>query len=216
VIKSAAIVAGDMGPSAHFLSLGEVTTTELYDVFAEQAATLADAGVDWIVVESMTDVEEMAVAVRAATETTRLPVVASVSYNATPRGYRTMMGNPPEDCVRRAEEAGASIIGANCGAGIESYVLLAPILRSLTTLPLWIKANAGVPQLVGGKVVYPLSAEEYASYVPRLVEDGVDVVGGCCGTDAGFIRAIAAALEGKRHMNVARSDRKKVARSGGA
>jgi 5-methyltetrahydrofolate--homocysteine methyltransferase len=211
VTRGSAIVAGDMGPSARFISLGEVTAGELYEVFVEQARTLADAGVDWIVVESMTDVEEMAVAVRAASETTHLPVVASMSYNATPRGYRTMMGNPPETCVRRAEEAGASLIGANCGSGIECYVPLAPLLRDLTTLPVWVKANAGMPQIVGGKVVYPLCAEEYASYVPRLVQDGVDVVGGCCGTDPGHIRAIAAALEGKRHISMARSDRSNVA-----
>ncbi len=156
VTQNTAVVAGDMGPSARFISLGEVTAGELYDVFAEQARTLADAGVDWIVVESMTDAEEMAIAVRAAVETTHLPVVASMCYNATPRGYRTMMGNPPEVCVRRAEESGASLIGANCGSGIESYVPLAPLLRSLTSLPLWVKANAGMPQVVGGRMVYPL------------------------------------------------------------
>jgi 5-methyltetrahydrofolate--homocysteine methyltransferase len=199
VIGDSAIVAGDIGPSARFLSLGEVSAVELFDVFAEQARTLAGAGVDWILVESMTDMEEMAIAVRAAVELTHLPVVASMSYNVTPRGYRTMMGNSPEACVRKAEEAGASLIGANCGSGIEHYVPLAPILRSLTSLPLWVKANAGIPQIVGGKVVYPLGAAEFASYVPQLVEDGVDVVGGCCGTDPSFIRAIASALEGKRH-----------------
>ena len=84
---------------------------------------------DWIVVESMTDVEEMAIAVRAAVETARVPVVASMTYNRTPKGYRTMMGNTPEPCVKRAEEAGASVIGANCGSGIEDYVPLAPALR---------------------------------------------------------------------------------------
>ena len=140
-----ALVAGDIGPSARFLALGEVTTDELYEVFAEQARALAAAGVDWIVVESMTDVEELAVAVRAAVETARLPVVASMTYNRTPKGYRTMMGNTPETCVMRAEEAGASLIGANCGSGIEDYVPLAPLLRQMTRLPLWVKANAGHP-----------------------------------------------------------------------
>ena len=190
------MVAGDIGPCGKFLSLGEVSTEELYDVFAEQARALA--GVDWIVVESMTDVEEMAVAVRAAAETARVPVVASMTYNRTPKGYRTMMGNTVETCVGRAEEAGASVIGANCGSGIEDYVLLAPILRGLTRRPLWIKANAGVPRIVGGKVTYPLSAEQYASYVPQLLEAGVDVIGGCCGTDPGFIREIASRVSARR------------------
>ena len=194
-----AIVAGDIGPCARFLSMGEVTPEELYDAFAEQARALADAGVDWIVVESMTDVEEMAIAVRAAAETARVPVVASMTYNRTPKGYRTMMGNPPELCVKRAEDAGAALIGANCGSGVEDYVPLAPILRGMTSLPLWVKANAGIPQIVAGKVAYPLTAEEYASYVPALLAAGVDVIGGCCGTDPAFVREIAVKVADRRH-----------------
>jgi 5-methyltetrahydrofolate--homocysteine methyltransferase len=190
VVGSAAVVAGDIGPSARFLALGEVQAEELYAVFAEQAGALGEAGVDWIVVESMSDMEEMAIAVRAAVEVTHLPVVASMTYNRTAKGYRTMMGNSPEDCVRRAEESGASLIGANCGSGIEDYVPLAPLLRALTALPLWVKANAGIPQILGGKVVYPLTAEQYASFVPSLVAEGVNVIGGCCGTDPAFIREV--------------------------
>jgi 5-methyltetrahydrofolate--homocysteine methyltransferase len=193
---SRTMVAGDIGPTARFLALGEVTPEELYEVFAEQARALA--GVDWIVVESMTDMEEMAIAVQAAVQTARVPVVASMTYNRTPKGYRTMMGNTPEACVQRAEEAGASVIGANCGSGIEDYVPLAPLLRGMTTLPLWVKANAGIPHIVGGKVTYPLTAEEYASYVPALISAGVDVIGGCCGTDPGFIREVAARVSGRR------------------
>jgi 5-methyltetrahydrofolate--homocysteine methyltransferase len=196
VVGTAAVVAGDIGPSARFLALGEVTAEELYDVFAEQARALGEAGVDWIVVESMTDMEEMAVAVRAAAETTHLPVVASMTYNRTPKGYRTMMGNPPEDCVRRAEESGAAVIGANCGSGIEDYVPLAPLLRGLTSKPLWIKANAGIPQIQGGKVVWPLTAAEYAAFVPALLAEGVNVIGGCCGTDPGFIREVGRKIAG--------------------
>jgi 5-methyltetrahydrofolate--homocysteine methyltransferase len=145
-------------------------------------------------------VEEMAIAVRAAVETARVPVVASMTYNRTPnKGYRTMMGNPPELCVKRAEESGAALIGANCGSGIEDYVPLAPVLRSMTSLPLWVKANAGIPQIVSGKVAYPLNAEEYASYVPALLAAGVDVIGGCCGTDPEFIREIAGKVAARRH-----------------
>jgi 5-methyltetrahydrofolate--homocysteine methyltransferase len=196
VTAGKALVAGDIGPSAKFLAMGEVTPEELYEAFAEQARVLA--GVDWIVVESMTDLEEMAVAVRAAVETARVPVVASMTYNRTPKGYRTMMGNTPEACVKRAEEAGASVIGANCGSGIEDYVPLAPLLRGMTALPLWVKANAGIPQIVAGKVAYPLTALQYASFVPALLSAGVDVIGGCCGTDPGFIREIASAVAVRR------------------
>jgi 5-methyltetrahydrofolate--homocysteine methyltransferase len=96
--------------------------------------------------------------------------------------------------VRKAESAGASLVGANCGTGIEDYVPLAPVLRGLTELPLWVKANAGVPQIVGGKVTYPLTPEQYASFVPALVQTGVDVIGGCCGTDPRFIREVGRSI----------------------
>ncbi len=191
-----ALVGGDIGPTARMLPLGEVTVAELEEAFREQALALAEGGADWIVVESMSDAEEMAAAVRAAGEATGLPVVASMTYQRTARGYRTLMGNTPEECVRRAEEAGAAIVGANCGSGIEDYVPLAPLLRSLTERPLWIKANAGVPRLEGGVVTFPLTAAEYASYVPALVRAGVDVVGGCCGTSPAFIREVARTLAG--------------------
>ncbi len=188
------LVAGDIGPSGRMLTLGEVSREELAAAFAEQARALRDGGVDWIVVESMSDAEEMEVAVQAARDAAGVPVVASMTYNRTPKGFRTMMGNSPETCVRKAESAGAALIGANCGTGIEDYVPLAPVLRALTALPVWVKANAGVPQIVGGKVTFPLTPEQYASYVPALVESGVDVIGGCCGTDPRFIREVGRSI----------------------
>jgi 5-methyltetrahydrofolate--homocysteine methyltransferase len=200
VLRDAALLAGDIGPTARFLALGEVSADELHRVFSEQAVALAEGGVDLIVVESMTDAEEMAFAVAAAARETGLPVVASMTYNRTPHGYRTMMGNPPEICVKKAEEAGAMVIGANCGSGIEDYVSLAPILRNLTKLPLWVKANAGVPQIVGGKVTYPLSAEQYASFVPSLLDAGVSLIGGCCGTSPSFIREMGKVITSVRRV----------------
>ena len=190
VVGQAAIVAGDIGPSGRIMALGEVTAEDLTAAFTEQARALRDGGVDWIVVESMADAEEMEIAVRAACDAAGVPVVASMTYNRTPKGYRTMMGNTPEACVRKAEAAGAALVGANCGTGIEDYVPLAPVLRGLTELPLWVKANAGVPHIVGGKVTYPLTPEQYASFVPALVQCGVEVIGGCCGTDPRFIREV--------------------------
>jgi 5-methyltetrahydrofolate--homocysteine methyltransferase len=190
VVGNRAIVAGDIGPCGKLFALGEVSSEELYAAFSEQVSSLREGGADWIVVESMTDMEEMSIAVKAAYKAAGVPIVASMTYNKTPKGFRTMMGNPVEACVDRAQSAGASIVGANCGSGIEDYVPLAPVLRSLTALPIWIKANAGIPQISGGKVVYPLAPEQYASFVPALIEAGVDAIGGCCGTDPRFIREI--------------------------
>jgi 5-methyltetrahydrofolate--homocysteine methyltransferase len=196
VVGTCAVVAGDIGPSGRLLALGETTAGDLYDAFAEQAAALAEGGVDWIVVETMSDAGEMAAAVRAARTVTGLPVVASMTYNRSPRGFRTMMGDTVEHCVGRAEEEGAAIIGANCGTGIEDYVPLAPVLRRLTERPVWIKANAGIPRLEAGRVVFPLGPEQYASFVPALVAAGVDVIGGCCGTGPATIREVGRVLAG--------------------
>ena len=193
-----AVVAGDIGPSGRLLALGETSEADLYAAFAEQAAALAEGGVDWIVVESMSDAGEMAAAVRAARSVTGLPVVASMTYNRSARGFRTMMGDTVERCVGRAEEEGAALIGANCGTGIEDYVPLAPVLRRLTERPVWIKANAGIPRLEAGHVVFPLGPAEYASFVPALIAAGVDVIGGCCGTGPGTIREVGRVIAGLR------------------
>jgi 5-methyltetrahydrofolate--homocysteine methyltransferase len=201
VVDGRALVAGDIGPCGRMLALGETTVEELEAAFTEQATTLAEGGVDWIVVESMIDAGEMAAAVRSARAATGLPVVACMSYNRSPRGFRTMMGDTVEHCVARAEAEGAALIGANCGTGIEDYVPLAPELRRLTQRPVWIKANAGIPRLEAGRVVFPLGPAEYAAFVPALVAAGVDVIGGCCGTTPETIRAVGrviAGLEGTR------------------
>jgi len=189
-----AITAGDIGPSGKLLFMEEVGREELFEAFAEQARALKEGGAQWLVVETMTDRDEMELAVRAAAAT-GLPVVASMTYEKGPAGYRTMMGHSPEDCVAAAEAAGASLIGANCGAGVDTYVELAAILRKLTTRPLWIKANAGLPELVDGVTRYRMSARVYASHIPALLEAGVDVVGGCCGTTPEFVEKIRAIVD---------------------
>jgi 5-methyltetrahydrofolate--homocysteine methyltransferase len=181
-----AVTAGDIGPSGKLFIMGEVSEEALFEAFAEQAAALKDGGAQWLVVETMTDTGEMEVAVRAAAAT-GLPVVASMTYERNPAGYRTVMGHSPQDAVKAAAAAGASLIGANCGGGIDTYVELARVLRKLTGLPLWIKANAGLPELVDGKPSYRMTSDAYAAYVPRLLEAGVDVIGGCCGTSPEFI-----------------------------
>ncbi|HCM28448.1 MAG: hypothetical protein A2Z99_09150 [Treponema sp. GWB1_62_6] len=180
------IVAGDLGPCGKLFIMGEVEEGELYDSFAEQALALKAGGADWLVIETMIDRTEMEVAVRAAAAT-GLPVVASMTYEKMPGGYRTVMGDRPEDCIAAAEDAGAALIGANCGSGIDAYVELARTLRSLTKKPVWIKANAGLPEIIDGRTVYRMAAEAWCSHIPALLEAGVNVIGGCCGTGPDFI-----------------------------
>jgi 5-methyltetrahydrofolate--homocysteine methyltransferase len=184
-----ALTAASLGPSGKLFIMGEVSQESLFEAFAEQADALKDGCAEWIVVETMTDTGEMEIAVRAAAAT-GLPIVASMTYEKTPSGYRTVMGHTPQDAAKAASDAGASLIGANCGGGIDAYVELAPLLRKLTSLPVWIKANAGLPELVEGKPVYRMTPAVYASYATQILEAGASVIGGCCGTSPDFIKEI--------------------------
>ena len=185
----AAAVFASIGPSGKMLPAGEVNPDVLYDAFREQARALADGGADALVVETMSDLEEARIALAAAQDT-RLPVVVSLVFDTGKKRDRTMMGNTPEQCARELAEAGAALFGANCGSGVAGYVEIARRMHALAGLPVWIKANAGLPDLVDGKPVYRMGPEEFAGYVPALVEAGARFIGGCCGTNPAFVRAI--------------------------
>jgi len=161
--------------------------------FLEQAAALAEGGADAIVVETMSDLAEASLAVGAA-KSTGLPVVASMTYDTGKDMGRTMMGITPQQAAEGLAEAGADVIGANCGAGIDAVAGVCAQLSAATDLPVWIKANAGVPELVGREVVYNTSPDEFASNVEGLIRAGADFVGGCCGTEPSFIAAMAGVL----------------------
>ena len=184
-----AITAASIGPSGKMFIMGEVSKEELFAAFSEQVQGLKEGGAQWLIVETMTDIGEMEIAVTAAAEC-GLPVAASMTYEKTAGGYHTVMGHSPLEAVQAAVKAGASLIGANCGGGIDTYVELASVLRGLTKLPLWIKANAGLPELVDGKPVYRMTPDIFASFVTPILEAGVSVIGGCCGTSPDFIKKI--------------------------
>ncbi len=144
-------VFASIGPSGRVLGAAEVTPGELVVAFEEQAKALAGAGADAILIETMADPEETKYAIAAA-KSTGLPVVASMVFDSGRKGDRTMMGTTPEQAARELEAAGADVVGANCGRGIEGYVDVCRRMRAVTALPLWIKANAGMPELVGDVV----------------------------------------------------------------
>ncbi len=184
-----AVVFGSIGPSGKMLCMGEVTADELRDVFAQQAAALAQGGADGLVIETMADLEEAKVAVEAA-KSTGLPVVACMCFDSGADNDRTMMGTTPEQAAEGLQDAGADVVGANCGQGIEGYIAVAKRLAQATDLPIWIKANAGIPKLVDGGVVYDTTPEQFATRARELLDAGVCFIGGCCGTSPAFIQAI--------------------------
>lgn len=184
-----AAVFASVGPTGVLLMMGEKTAAELEEAFFEQTQALAQAGADAVVVETMSDPNEAVLAVRAA-KAAGLLTVACMSFDSGKQRDRTMMGTTPEQAAETLAQAGADVIGANCGQGIEGYVAIAGRLKAATDRPIWIKANAGMPQIVDGKAAYVMTPEEFAEYVPQLVELGVAFIGGCCGTSPAFIAAI--------------------------
>lgn len=182
-------VFASIGPTGKLLLSGETTVQELRDVFREQAEALAAGGADAIVVETMSDLDEATAAVEAA-KSTGLPVVGCMVYDSGKDRDRTMMGTTPEQAARALEAAGAEVIGANCGQGIAGFLPICRRLRATTQRPLWIKANAGLPEMVDGRAVYRTTPEAFASHLPALLEAGATFVGGCCGTSPAFIRAL--------------------------
>ena len=184
-----AAVFASIGPSGKMLPAGEVDPDKLYEAFAEQASTLAEAGADALLVETMADLEEARIALAAALATKK-PVAVSMVFDAGRKKDRTMMGNTPEQCARELAGAGAALVGANCGCGVEGYVDIARRMHASADVPIWIKANAGLPELVDGKAVWHMDAVTFAGYVPALIEAGARFIGGCCGTGPEFIRAM--------------------------
>ncbi|MBM3882218.1 MAG: methionine synthase [Verrucomicrobia bacterium] len=186
---SAAHVFASIGPTGKMLLSGETTIEELRAAFAEQAQALAEGGADAIVIETMSDLDEAKAAI-AAVKATGLPVVACAVFDAGKDKDRTMMGATPEQVARELTEAGADVVGANCGVGIERYVPVCQRLKTATDRPIWIKANAGLPVMVDGRVTYRTTPEEFAGHMPALLAAGASFIGGCCGANPEFIRAV--------------------------
>ncbi len=189
------LVFASMGPTGKILAAEEISPEQATAAFREQALALAEGGADALLIETMSDLAEASLALRAARQT-NLPVWVSFAYDSGRNRDRTMMGVTPEQAARRMTEDGAAGVGANCGAGIAEYVSICRRLRAATPLPLWIKPNAGMPELVDGQPVYRLSAGQFGALVPSLVEAGANIVGGCCGAGPEYIRAAARALAG--------------------
>jgi len=188
-----ALVFASMGPTGKLLSAEEIEPGAIAEAYAEQAQALAEAGADALLFETMSDIGEASIGLAEAKKT-GLPVVVSFTFENGKNRDRTMTGVTPEAAARRMTEEGADAIGANCGVGIAEYVAICRRLRAATTLPVWIKANAGLPEMIEGRTEYRTGPAQFASHIPALIREGANFVGGCCGTSPEFIRAAAGAL----------------------
>jgi 5-methyltetrahydrofolate--homocysteine methyltransferase len=188
-----ALVFASIGPTGRMLVTGETTEAELQNVFQEQADAQARAGADGIIIETMIDIDEARIAALAAKQT-GLPVIVSMVYDSGEDKDRTMMGNSPEEVAAELGKIGVDGIGANCGQGIEAFLPICKRLRQAADLPIWMKPNAGLPEVVDDSVVFRTTAAEFVQYVPDLIQAGANFIGGCCGTDQEFVKAIRQAV----------------------
>jgi methionine synthase I (cobalamin-dependent) len=188
-----ALVFASIGPTGRMLVSGETTEEELHRVFEEQANAQKRAGADGIIIETMIDIDEARIAAQAAKKT-GLPIIVSMVYDSGENKDRTMMGNSPEEVVAEISKIGVDGIGANCGQGIEAFLPICRRMRQATDLPIWIKPNAGLPEVVDDGVVFRTTPREFVQNVPDLIQAGANFIGGCCGTDQEFVQAIRQAI----------------------
>jgi 5-methyltetrahydrofolate--homocysteine methyltransferase len=190
-------IAGSIGPTGKMLLMGDVTEEELYDAFREQAVALEEGGADIIIVETMSALDEASLAVRAARDNTKCTVIITMTFSKEPNGeFHTMMGVSPEEMVLSMKDAGAHIVGSNCGNGIEDMIGIVKAIRATDhNIPIIIQANAGIPELINGETVFRESPEMMASFIPELIKAGANIIGGCCGTTPEHISSIKRVLE---------------------
>ncbi len=193
VVEGKAYVSASCGPTGKMLKpYGDKEPEEMYENFVRQLKAVIDAGADIICVETMTDIQEATLAVKAAKSiSSSIPVMATMTFDKTPRGFFTIMGISIEKASVELQEAGADVIGSNCGNGIENMILIAREFRSLSSLPLIIQSNAGLPEIRGDETVYPETPEFMAEKSKELIAAGVSIVGGCCGTTPEHIRVLS-------------------------
>ena len=190
-------VMASMGPTGAFMEpYGDETEEAFYEAFKAQALAFAEGGADAVIVETMTAIEECCVAIRAVRENTSLTCLASFTFDPQPDGgYASMMGVTPEAFARAAADAGAHIVGSNCGLGPDHMLAIIRRIRAVVDLPLIAMPNAGMPVVQDGHTVFPATPEEMAQHVPSFLAAGARIIGGCCGTGPAHIAAMRHALK---------------------
>ena len=185
-------VAADMGPTGVLLRpLGTLGFSEAYDLFAEQARAAERHGADVVLIETMSDLLEIKAAVFAVKENTRLPIFATMTFDAD---GRTFLGTSPEIAARALASWGVEVLGINCSLGPAEIAPFARRMLAVSPVPVLVQANAGLPREEGGRTVYDIDPDAYAAAVAPLVSEGVAAVGGCCGTDPRYIARLAELL----------------------
>lgn len=193
-------VIASMGPTGKLLLMGDVGERQLYDAFREQAEALAEGGANACCVETMSAIDEAVLAVRAVKENTDLEIICTFTFDRFIDGvWRTIMGVSPDEMARAIIDAGADIVGTNCGQGPEAMVAIVSAIRDAACdVPILVQPNAGMPVHTDHGDRYPETPASMAKHVPALVRAGASIIGGCCGTTPEHIRQLAIAAQAER------------------
>ena len=197
VVGDKAFIAGSCGPSGKMLQpYGESKPDELFSSFKIQAEALINAGADIICIETMSDIQEALLALKATRSiSASFPVMVTLTYDKTARGFYTYMGIDIDSTIKKLENEGVDVIGSNCGNGFENMVEIAKQFKKLTSIPLLIQANAGQPRLTGDGLIYDETPDFFAENARKLIDLGVSIIGGCCGTTPAHISAIRQVID---------------------
>ena len=188
-------VAGSIGPIGKMLEpLGELSPGEAEEAFYQQASVLILGGVDLLCIETMFSLDEALAALRGSKRAGDVPVCSTMTFIRNQKGFFTMMGEGVKQCINALEEADADIIGSNCTLGSRDMIDLTAKIREVTGRPILIQPNAGKPVTRRGVTLYEQTSQEFARDGVAIREAGADMIGGCCGTDDAFIRALVDAL----------------------
>ncbi|MFX0092626.1 MAG: homocysteine S-methyltransferase family protein [Candidatus Hodarchaeota archaeon] len=190
ICPSGKLIVGDIGPSGEFRPPVGSATGEQWQIGFQKQAEILASGVDVWHIETMSDIEEMVSAIQAIRKFSDKPIIASMTYRKTKRGFFTIMGDSLEGCINRLEAEKVDVIGMNCTLGSADMVGLAQEAVQLTECPLSVKPNAGQPRLEGGQTTYDQSPENFVMDVKKIIEAGARIVGGCCGTSPTHIKLL--------------------------
>lgn len=185
------LIVGDIGPTGEFRPPVGKATSELWNDSFSTQAKLLENGVDLWHIETVSDLEEILIAIKALREISKKPIIASITYKKTKRGeFFTIMGDSLEKCIRAIENEKVDVIGANCTLGSKDMISLLKEARKITDMPISVKPNAGQPKIEGNITYYDQPIEEFANDIKEMIELGAKIVGGCCGTSPATIKAI--------------------------
>ena len=190
VCPTGRLIVGDIGPTGEFRPpVGDASSEEWHSSFKMQSKLL-DKGVNLYHVETISDLEEILTAIQAIREISNKPIIASITYKKTKRGFFTIMGDSLEKCIKALESEKVDVIGANCTLGSGDMLDLVKQAIEMTSIPISAKPNAGQPRIEGLQTFYDQPIEEFVRDIQEMINVGVKVVGGCCGTSPKTINEI--------------------------